>query len=230
MFLTHAQMISRATTLAGGRLDWDASDASFYVNEAAGYVARNVGLQHRSLESSYATTITSGASRMVLPTDYNYTLSLSIGSSIAASGSTQWSVLGKRDIGWADTYAGRYDVTANAAGKPQAYVEYGTSFFEIVPSPNSSYSLVLRYQRQIEEVTASTATVSLNDQWHWATVLKAAELLAMSRGDYELEQISRNRYIDYMSTVLPDQDKKWMDQRGALQPRSGARSADTARL
>lgn len=227
MFLTLAQMISRATTLAGGRLDWDSSDASFYVNQAAGYVARNMGLVHRSLESSYATTIASGVSRMKLPTDYNYAVALSIGSSIAASGSTQWSTLGKRDIGNADVLAGRLDATT---GKPQAYVEWGDAFFEIVPSPNSSYSLVLRYQRQIEEMTASTATISLNDQWHWAVVLKASELLAMSRGDYELEQIARNRYIDYMSTILPDQDKKWMDQRGALQPRTGARSDQTARL
>lgn len=226
MFLTLGQMISRATTLGGGRLDWDSSEASFYVNTAIGYVARNMGLVHRSLESSYATTIASGVSRMKLPADYNYATALSIGSSIAASGSTQWRVLGKRDIGWADTYAGRYDATQ----KPEGYVEYGDAFFEIVPSPNSSYSLLLRYQRQPEEMTSSTATISLNDQWHWATVLKAAELLCMSRGDYELEQIARNRYIDYMSTVLPDQDKKWMDQRGALQPRSGARSADTARL
>lgn len=227
MILTLAQMISRATTLAGGRLDWDSSDASFYVNEAVGYVARNMGVQHRSLESSYGTTIASGVSRMRLPSDYNYVVALSIGSSIAASGSTQWSTLGKRDVGWADTYAGRLDATT---GKPQAYVEYGDAFFEIVPSPNSSYSLVLRYQRQPEELSLSTATSSLNAQWHWPVVLKTAELLAMSRGDYELEQISRNRYIDYMSTVLADQDKKWMDQRGSWQPRTGARSADTARL
>lgn len=226
MFLTLAQMISRATTLAGGRLDWDSSDASFYVNQACGYVARNIGVQHRSLESSYATTIGSGVSRMRLPADYNYAVALSIGSTVP-SGSTQWATLGKRDIGWADTYAGRHDSTT---GKPQAYVEFGDTFFDIVPSPNSSYSLVLRYQRQPEEMSLSTVTSTLNDQWHWAAVLKAAELLAMSRGDVELEQVSRNRYIDYMSTVLPDQDKKWMDQRGALQPRTGARSADTARL
>lgn len=226
MILTLAQMISRATTLAGGRLDWDASEASFYVNEAIGYVARNAGVVHTSLESSYATTIASGVSRMRLPADYNYALALSIGSSIAASGSTQWRTLGKRDIGWADTVAGRLD----AAAKPEAYVEYGDTFFEIAPSPNSSYSLVLRYQRQPEEMSLSTATSSLKAQWHWPAVLKAAELLSMTRGDYELEQINRNRYIDYMSTVLPDQDKKWMDQRGALQPRSGARSAETARL
>ena len=227
MILTLAQMISRATTLAGGRLDWDASDASFYVNEAIGYVARNAGIEHRSLESSYATTIASGVSRMRLPSDYNYALALSIGSSIAASGSTQWRQLNKRDIAWADNLAGRLDATT---GKPEGYVEYGDTFFEIAPSPNSSYSLVLRYQRQPEEMTSSTATSTLNSQWHWAAVLKASELLAMSRGDYELEQISRNRYIDYMSTVRPDQDKKWMDQRGAFQPRTGARSADTARL
>lgn len=226
MILTLAQMISRATTLAGGRLDWDASDASFYVNEAIGYIARTGGIQHRSLESSYATTIASGVTRMRLPADYNYAVALSIGSTVAASGSTQWRTMQKRDIGLADTMAARYDGTS----KPEIYVEYGDAFFEIAPSPNSSYSLVLRYQRQPEEMTSSTATSSLNAQWHWPAVLKAAELLAMSRGDYELEQISRNRYIDYMSTVLPDQDKKWMDQRGAWQPRTGARSDGTARL
>ena len=226
MILTLAQMISRATTLSGGRLDWDASDASFYVNEAVGYIARNEATQpHRSLESSYATTITSGVSRMRLPADYNFTIALSIGSSIATSGSTQWRTLGKRDMGWADTFAARYD-----GGRPEAYVEYGDAFFDIVPSPNSSYSLVLRYARQPEEMSLSTATSTLNAQWHWPTVLKASELLCMSRGDYEGEQIARNRYIDYMSTVLSDQDKKWMDQRGALQPRSGARSAGTARI
>lgn len=226
MILTMAQMISRATTIAGGRLDWDASDASFYVNQGIDYVARNIGVNHRALEASYATTITSGVTRMALPTDYNYALALSIGSTVAASGSTQWRVLGKRDIGLIDTMAARYD----ASKQPEAYAEYGDRFFDVAPSPNSSYSLVLRYQRHPSELTLSTATCELNSQWHWPAVLKAAELLAMSRGDYELEQISRSRYIDYMSTVLPDQDKKWMDQRGALQPRTGARSADTARL
>ena len=127
MILTLAQMISRATTLAGGRLDWDSSDASFYVNEAVGYVARNSSVIHKSLESSYATTITSGVSRMRLPTDYNTVNALSIGSTVP-SGSTSWRVLGKRDIGLADTVARRYD-----GGVPDSYVEYGEGFFEIVP-------------------------------------------------------------------------------------------------
>jgi hypothetical protein len=211
--LTLAQIISRATELAGGRLDWNASDASFYVNQAAGYVGRSVGIEHRSLESSYATTVTSGVSRMVLPSDYNYAIVLSIGSSVP-SGSTRWRILGKRDIGWADTFAGRLDSTT---GQPEAYVEYGTNF-EVVPSPNSSYSLVLRYRRQTEELTSSGSTYGFDQQWHWSVVLKAAELLAMSRGDTETEQLSRNRYIDYMNAVLPDQAKKVMDQRGSLQP------------
>lgn len=224
--LTLAQVISRATELAGGRLDWASSDASFYANQAVGYIARTAGVQHRSLESSYATTIGSGVSRMLLPTDYNFAVAVSIGSTVAASGSTQWRVLGKRDIGWADTYAGRLDSTT---GQPQAYCEYAERF-EIVPSPNSSYSIVLRFQRQPEELTSSSSTLSLHEQWHWAAVLKTAELLAMSRSDFEMEQIARNRYIDYMSTLLPDQDKKWMDQRGSLQPPARGRSDGTARL
>lgn len=226
MYLTLAQIISRATTLAGGRLDWDSSEASFYANEAARYVADNMAVQHRSLESSYATTIASGVSRMLLPADYDSAIALSIGSSVP-SASTQWRVMGKKDIGWADNFAGRLDATT---GKPEAYVEYGDTTFEIVPSPNSAYSLVLRYRRQIPELTTSTSTFPLNRQWQWPVVLKTAELLAMSRSDFEMEQINRNRYIDYMSTVMPDQDKKWMDQRGSMQPYPRQRSADSARL
>lgn len=217
MILTLAQMISQATTLAGGRLDWTPSEVSFYVNQGVAYIALNSSVQHRSLESSYATTIASGVSRMRLPSDYNWPAALSLGSSVP-SASTQWRTLTKTDIGRADVAAGRLDATQ----RPEMYVEYGDAAFEIVPSPNSSYSLVLRYQRQPAEMTASSATCELNMQWHWAAVLKATELLAMSRGDYELEQVCRNRYIDYMSTLLPDQDKKWMDARGAQWPRPAA--------
>ena len=224
--LTLAQITSRATELAGGRLDWNASDASFYVNQAATYIANALGIEHRSLESRYATTLTSGVSRMALPLDYNYAVALSIGSTVAASGSTRWRIMGKRDIGWADVLAGRLDATT---GQPEAYVEYGERF-EIVPSPNSSYSAVLRYRRKLPEVTSSTATFALDEQWCWPIVLKSAELLAMSRGDVENEQLSRNRYIDYMNMVLPDQAKKWMDQRGALAPFPPSRSASSAAL
>ena len=224
-FLTLGQMISRATELAGGRLDWDISAASFYVNQAATYIGNALGIEHRSLESSYATTIASGVSRMALPADYNYAIALSIGSS-APSASTSWRQLGKRDIGWADNFAGRLDSTT---GRPEAYVEY-QGRFEIVPSPNSSYSLVMRYRSNVSEVTGSTATHNLDMQWHWPVVLKAAELLASSRDDVESEQRARNRYIDYMNMVLPDQSKKWMDQRGALQPFPLGRSGGTASL
>ena len=225
-FLTLAQVVSRATELVGGRLDWSLSDASFYANQAYQYIARNGALQHRSMESSYATTITSGVSRMALPADYNSALALSLGS-VPASGSTNWRQLGKRDIAWADNLAGRLDA---ATGKPEAYVEYGDRFFEIVPAANSSHSLVLRYMRQPEEVTTSSSTFAVNEQWDWAIVLKTAELLAMSRSDFEMEQLSRNRYIDYMSTLLPDQDKKWMDVRGSMQPVPRQRSDGSARL
>lgn len=224
-FLTLGQMISRATELAGGRLDWSPSEASFYVNQAAAILGNAQGIEHRSLESSYATTLTSGVSRMALPSDYNYGIALSLGSTIPSAG-TQWRTLGKRDIGWADTFAGRLDTTT---GAPEAYIEYGGRF-EVVPSPNSSYSAVLRYRRNLQEVTGSTATFSLDEQWNWATVLKTAELLAMSRGDIETEQLSRNRYIDYMNTMLPDQAKKWMDQRGALSPLPLARTEPTPKL
>lgn len=227
MILTLAQVISRATELAGGRLDWNASEASFWANIAYGYVARNGAIQHSSYESSYATTIGSGVSRMLIPADYDDTISLSLGS-VPASGSTPWVQLGKRDIGFADTFAGRLDGTAGA--RPVAYVEFGDRGHEIIPAAPSALSLVLRYRRRPEEITASTATLSIREQWHWPVVLKTAELLAASRGDYESEQLNRNRYIDYMTTVMPDQEKKWLDQRGSMQPVPRQRSDNTARL
>ena len=218
--LTLSEIISRATEIAGGRLDWGVSDVSFYANRAYNYVMFNEAVQHRSLESSYATTITSGVSRMALPADYNLALALSIGSSVP-SAATQWRQLTKRDIGWADNM-GRF-----TTAWPECYVEYGTGFFEIVPSPNSSYSLVLRFRRRADIVSISTDSFLTDPQWDWAIVLKTAELLAMSRSDIEMEQLCRNRYIDYMSIQLPDQAKKWMDQRGAPQqlPRQPTRPA-----
>ena len=218
--LTLGQMISRATTNAGGRLDWNQSDASFYVNEAAEYIASALGIEHRSLESSYATTIGSGVSRMILPSDYNVSLAFSIATARAG----QWRTLGKKDIGWADTFDGRL-----SNGTPEAYVEFG-GVFEIVPQAVSSYSLQLRFRRNLQEVVSSASTFPFDQQWDWAVVLKAGELLAMSRGDVEVEQLSRNRFIDSMNMVLPDQTKKWMDQRGALTPFPPMRSAATAAL
>ena len=227
MFLTLAQICSRASELCGGRLDWQLSDASFYANAGAQYIANNGSIQHRSLESSYATTIGSGVTRMLLPADYAEAISLSLGSTVG-SGSTPWRQLGKRDIGLADNVALR--LTATAGTNPDSYVEYGEQFFEIVPAAPSSLSLVLRYRRVLPELTVSTTTYPLARQWQWPIVLKTAELLASSRGDYESEQLNRNRYIDYMSTIMPDQDKKWMDQRGSMQPLPRQRSDNTARL
>lgn len=216
--LTLAQIVSRATEMVGGRVDWTLSDATFYANQAVVYVANLEGVEHRSLESSYATTIASGVSRMVLPTDYDQYISLSIGSTVA-SGSTQWRAMNRGDIRWADTYAGRYDATT---GQPEGFAEY-QGRYEIVPSPNSAYSLVLRYRSRITEMLPSTNTYPLDEQWNWAIVLKTVELLAASRSDFDREQMARNRYIDYMSVLVPDQMKKWQDVRGAPLARDGSR-------
>lgn len=224
MQLTLGQAISRATEFAGGRLDWTPSDASFYVNRAAEYIARNADLQHRSLESSYATTIVSGVSRMQLPADYDMAVALSIGA--ATSGITQWTQLSKRDIGYADRAGGRFDTTT---GRPTVYVEYGR-VFDIVPVADSTYSIVLRYRRNYSDLTLSASTLDLDEQYHWPTVLKAVELLGASRSDAALEQAGRNRYIDYMSSMLPDQAKKYADQRGSQQPPPTAATTRTANL
>jgi len=211
--LNLGQIASRATELAGGRLDWQLSDASFYANIAITYVGQAAGIQHQSKEALAVSSTTSGVNRIALPTDYDYALGLTIGIpnswSTATSRITTWEPMRKFDGNWADTF-----VNAADGGEPEAYIDYAT-WVELVPSPDSRYSLVLRYMTKAPTLVASTDTPVLDEQWHWAVTLKTAELLAASRDDDANEAKNHNRYLEYINTVRFDQTKRLLDKRGA---------------
>ena len=214
MLLTLAQITSRATELASGRLDWGPSDVSFYVNQALGYVSLAAGIQHTPKEALAYSSSTSGGNRLGFPTDWDYGQSVNVGIpnswSTATSRITTWKPLPKQSAEWADTFSGNLD-----GGEPEAYVEYST-WLEIVPSPDSSYSFQLRYMSKAPTLVESTATPVLDEQWHWALVLKTAELLELSRGNAEGVRLQNAAYENYIGVLQTDQRKKLRDRRGPM--------------
>lgn len=213
MLLTLAQISSRATELAGGRLDWTPSDVSFYANQALGYVSLAAGIAHTPKEALAVSSTTSGGNRLGFPTDWDYGIALSIGIpnswSTATSRITAWNPLRKIGPEYADTWPGNLD-----GGEPEAYVDYST-WLELVPSPNSAYSLTLRYMSKAPTLVESTSTPTLDEQWHWAIVLKTAELLEASRDNAEGVRMKNALYESYISVLQLDQRKKLRDRRGA---------------
>ena len=212
--LNLGDIASTASRLAGGRADWTLSEASLYANIAVSdYVGQAAGIQHAPKEALAISSTTSGGNRIALPADYDYSIGLTVGVpnswSTATSRMTTWTPMEKHDGNWADTFINNLD-----GGEPEAYAEYST-WLEIVPSPDSSYSLTLRYMTKAPTLVASTDTPVLDEQWHWAVVLKTAELLAASREDDANEAKNRNRFLEYVNILRLDQGKRLMDRRGA---------------
>lgn len=213
--LTLAELMSYATQFAGVTLA-DPSVVSAYVNQAYAMVLYEKGVEHQPREAvAVASTSTSDA-RLAFPTDYDYALGLKVGIpnswSTATSRTTTWRVLPKRTGTEFDT------VLPNSAdsAEPREYAEFST-WFQLRPSPNSAYSIELMYARRpTSNLTASTATPSLDEQWHWAIALKSAELLAGAvTSDMTREMMNAKRYNAYVASLRLDQTKQLMDKRGA---------------
>ena len=206
--LSLAQLASHVTRLANAPA-MPLSLASEYVNLAYAQVSQAAGLQHQAKEAvAFASTATSD-NRMGFPPDFDYALGLKLGVpaswSTATSRTTSWEPLVKQTPPWGDPYQ------SDTSGVPEAYAEFAT-WFELRPSPISAYSVELRYMRKITEMTASTSTPILDEQWHWAIALRAAALA--SSDDTMTETRNYSRYNAYVRDVRADQGRRRMDPRG----------------
>lgn len=210
--------MSLATTMAGGRSDHGLSEASQWANLALEQVAVAAGAYHTPLEALALSSTTSGGNRIALPTDFDYATSLALyyGSTSTATTSRQTTtvVLTQRDASWVDAQQVQFVTTT-----PKYFIPY-SSWLELWPSPNSAYSLQLRYVAKQPQLIASTDTPNLGDQWCQAWLYKTVELLHASRDDREGELLARNRFINYASTLRTDQGKR-QQVRGSMQLRRG---------
>lgn len=204
------QLVSHATRLAGNA-EIIASDASEYVNVAIAQVAQLAAIQHSPKECVVFASTTTSDNRLAYPTDYDYSLGAKVGVpgswSTATSRTTRWVPLPKEPSPWGDPYQ------SDTSGQPTKYAEFAT-WFELRPSPDSAYSVELRYVKKLSELTLSTATPSLDEQWGWAVVCKAAELIAAFGSNETAERQNARRYSEYITTVRVDQGKRRMDERG----------------
>lgn len=204
------QLCSYATKMAGGRMDLDSSEASFWANQAYSTVYNRIG--HTPLEAVAVSSTTSGENRVALPPNWNYGIALTLfqgSNSTATTGtSNQTAVipLEAKDAAWMDAQ------TLSPSGVPEAYVPFQT-WIELWPSPNSAYSLQLRYATKPPVLVDSTDTIKLDERWHAAVLYKTVELFEASRGNVEAEAIARNRYLNYVVSQPTDRAMKQQDRR-----------------
>lgn len=226
--LSLAQVCSTATTFAGGRSDWALSEASLYANLALEQVVVLAGAHHKPREGLAISSTTSGGNRIGLPTDFDYPLALTLYQGSTSTNTTSRTTtevpLRMRDSAWADAQPNQF-----TGAIPSAYVWYST-WMELYPSPNSAYSLQLRYVASQPTLIASTATPDLDAKWHQAWLYKTTELLEASRSNPEGEAVARDRYINYVRTIETDKALAQKDRRSMTMRFGGARSSQAGRL
>ena len=208
--LTVGQICSRATELVKGRGDFALSDATFWLAAAYSEMVSVVG--HTPLEALAVSSTTSGENRYALPTDFGSAIALTLyqGSSSTATTSRDTTVipLRNRDARWIDAQTLTNTISP---GVPSDYVPYAT-WLELYPSPNSAYSLLLRYNTKPATLVNSQDTPALDERWQMGLVYKTAELLMASRDDVEGEAMARNRYLNFMGIQPTDKALKQRDR------------------
>lgn len=191
MDLTLAQICSTATALIQGRTDIALSEASFYANLAYQEVATRI--RYTADEALAISSTTSGENRISLPTDFAYPIAVS---NLSLGGSDDRKVLRQME---ADTF----DSLTTTLGTPEKYALYST-WMELWPSPDSAYSIQVRYGARLSSMVTSTSTPALDARYHLPIAFKTAELLAATKNDLEGEAVNKARYLSAMGSTPND--------------------------
>lgn len=193
---TLGDLMSRATTRIGRRDDITLSDASYWVNAAYQEVAQ--AAPHALLETITVSSTTSGENRIELPADCMEIINLSWLTQLGAS-STR--TLRRTSVNRVDQ-AGFTPV-----GKPAEYALYN-NWIELWPSPDSAYSLQLRYHAYPSDMTATTAVPSMATEWRQAVLYLSEAFLHEHLGS-ELEGANaRARYAGYVASLKDTQARR----------------------
>lgn len=196
MQFTLGQIISTASSFVGGRLDWTPSEISLYANMALEEVATSA--HFRGKETLAATSNNTGENRIPMPADCERVLGLFLsyytGSSLRTL--TAQSILTQVDQTVLDS-------KASAAGAPEYWGEFG-GIVQVWPTPASSYSLTMRYERRQSTLTNSASTPLIEDRYHQAWLYKTCEILADSRKDQQTAMYWGQKYTARMDETPND--------------------------
>lgn len=205
--LALSDMMSMATTFAGGRGDWSLSEASRLVNLAYDEIASRYNV-YQGLEKTAASSTTSGGNVVSLPSDFVFSISNTLyipSNSTQSSTGTQVVPLRMRDSRWLDAQqiSGDDSGTNTVGGIPEAYIVFG-NVMQLWPSPNSSYSMQLRYSAKNPTLVAMSDVPVIDSRWHVGIVYKAWSLMEASRDNPQAAAIAQNTYLNYMTSTPND--------------------------
>src|SRR2546427_10446770 len=190
--------MSEATSLIGNRADIAGSTVSLYANQAA--LDINFAVEPLDVESIAVSSTTSGQNRITLPTDFYAMLSLS---NLSIS---PFMLLTKKN--YMDV-----DSSTTQLGKPHDYVLYD-GWMELWPSPDSSYSLQMRYQARPSVLTNTTALPSFDTRFGIAWLYKTAAYCAWHVKDFETAGLMDQKYIAELARIPSDLALRQRDRTG----------------
>jgi len=190
--------MSFATSAIGNRADLAVSVVSLYANQAA--IDINFAVEPQEVEAIAVSSTTSGENKITLPTDFYAALVVS-----NLSSSPQ-QLLTKKN--WMDIDSG-----TTTLGAPVDYVLYDT-WMELYPSPDSSYSIQLRYQARPSVLTTLTSIPSFDTRFGVAWMYKTASYCAWHIKDFETAAIFDQKYIGELSRIPTDLALRQRDRTG----------------
>ena len=174
----------------GNRLDVPLSTASFWANEAQRVVWD--AQPHDLKEGLAVSSTTSGENRIVLPTDFQELLNISTSSS--STGGRDVLTLLDPDL---------IDSASTNLDRPVNYMLYA-DWIELHPTPDSAYSLQMRYRMQLSTMTELTTHPSVATRFRQGVYLKTTELLAREVVDPVRSAYFENRYNLFMRQTPSD--------------------------
>lgn len=192
------QVMSFATSAIGNRSDIAASTVSVYANQAA--IDINYAVEPQEMEAIAVSSTTSGENKITLPTDFQALLSLS---NISLAPNQLLVKKNYMDI----------DSRTTVVAAPQHYVLYDT-WLELYPSPDSSYSLQMRYQSRPSVLTLPTATPSFDTRFSIAWMYKTAAYTAWHVKDFETANIFDQKYVAELARIPSDLALRQRDRSG----------------
>jgi hypothetical protein len=196
---TLAECMSFATSEAGRRADIDASIVSRFVNES--YMEVALETSPEALEKIAVSSTTTGENRISLPTDFYEPISASLiyQPSWSTSSSAHSSHYTLKRVAVADMDARN----PQPSGTPIEIAFYN-DWMELYPSPNSAYSLQIRYRSQVTDMSATTDVPSVGTPWRRAIVIKTKARIYDFVGDSAGAQSAELEYLKYVSKLKTD--------------------------
>lgn len=196
------QILSNSTARIGRRADVPASTASLFANQA--YLDVSQRANHALFESKAVMSTSSGSDIVGLPDDFDEPIVISLATDVSSA----------KTLERIDVY--EYDAIHQEDGSlgiPDRYAIY-RDCLELHPSPDSAYSIEMRYKSFVSELVNTSDVPSINTGWRFAIVLKTEQYLMEYVNDFAGAASKRNEYLDFVRSLDDDYAKRQKDRSG----------------